>query len=447
MKRELMQQLVAWQGSAKRKPLILEGARQVGKTYLLQAFGRECYKNTVYVNFDRLNPDIVELFSGAIEPKRIIDFLSIKYSVAIEPESTLIIFDEIQELPRALASLKYFTEDAPEYHIVAAGSLLGVSLHSGTSFPVGKVDFLRLEPMSLEEFGWAAGLEEKINYTQKDPEKNIGFTDEFKDIFRQYLVVGGMPEAVLEWLDTKDMQRVDVILQSILSSYGNDFSKYTNPTQSERIRHIWQSIPSQFAKESRRFVYGVAKPGARAREYELSIGWLVDAGLVRKIYAVSRGDKLPLSAYKDTQAFKLYLLDVGLLRALAGLSSGDLVNSNDMFGQFGGLFAEQFVLQQLSEHTLYYWTSGSQSELDFIVQANGKIIPIEVKSGENVKAKSLRVYRDRYKPSLAVRFSMKPLERNNGLINIPLYQAWLFKSQISHATKGNLHSRGYRVEE
>lgn len=426
MKRKLIYELERWQNSAKRKPLILEGARQVGKTYLLQAFGKEHYKNTVYVNFDRLDPDIAELFAGAIEPKRIIDFLAIKYSVAIEPGTTLLIFDEIQELPRALGSLKYFAEDAPEYHVVAAGSLLGVSLHQGTSFPVGKVDFLRLEPLSLEEFAWANGLEDKIAYVRQGDGKNTGFGGEFTDLFRQYLVVGGMPEAVLEWLDTKDMQRVDTVLQNILNSYGNDFSKYADATQSERIRHIWQSIPSQFAKESRRFVYGVARPGARARDYELSIGWLVDAGLVRKVHAVSRGDELPLAVYKDIQSFKLYLLDVGLLRILAGLSSGDLVAPNAVFGQFGGLFAEQFVLQQLANHTLYYWTSSATSEVDFVVQLSGKIIPIEVKSGENVKAKSLRVYRDKYKPELAIRFSMKPLERNSGLINIPLYQPWLF---------------------
>lgn len=430
MKRELMQQLATWQKSTKRKPLVLEGARQVGKTYLLQAFGKEYYQTVVYVNFDRLDPDIAELFAGATEPKRIIDFLAIKYSVAIEPDSTLIIFDEIQELPRALASLKYFAEDAPKYHVVAAGSLLGVSLHGGTSFPVGKVDFLRLEPLSLKEFCWANGLEEKIEYTRHDAKKNTGFADEFTDIFRQYLVVGGMPEAVLEWFDTKDMQRVDTVLQNILNSYGNDFSKYTDPTQSERIRHIWQSIPSQFAKESRRFVYGVARAGARAREYELSIGWLVDAGLVRKVHAVSRGDELPLAAYKDIQSFKLYLLDVGLLRVLAGLSSGDLVGSDDVFGQFGGLFAEQFVLQQLAGHTLYYWTSGAQSEVDFVVQTGGKIVPIEVKSGENVKAKSLRVYRNKYKPELAVRFSMKSVKYNDGLTNIPLYEAWLFDDLV-----------------
>ncbi|MFZ2544666.1 MAG: AAA family ATPase [Candidatus Saccharimonadales bacterium] len=425
MQRKLTADLIQWRNSPKRKPLIVEGARQVGKTYLLQAFGREQYKTVVYVNFDRLDPDVAELFSGAIQPTRIIDFLAIKYSTAIDPQSTLIIFDEVQELPRALSSLKYFAEDAPEYHIVAAGSLLGVTLHPGTSFPVGKVDFLRLEPLSFEEFCWANSLREKMHYTKQDIERNNMFKSEFADAFQQYMVVGGMPRAVVEWYDSKDMNAVDEVLGGILSSYRNDFSKHTDPTQAERMSLIWQSIPSQFAKENRRFVYGVARPGARAREYEMSIAWLVDAGLVRRVYSVSAGDKLPLEAYKDPSAFKLYLLDLGLLRVLAGLSSGDLVGAGDLFNQFNGLFAEQFVLQQLADRTLYYWTSGAQSEVDFVTQVDGNIIPMEVKSGENVKGKSLRVYREKYRPELAVRFSMKDIEHNQGLLNIPLYQIWL----------------------
>ena len=433
MKRKLLDNLVEWKKSSWRKPLILEGARQVGKTYLLQEFGRTHYQNVVYVNFDQADPDIKELFAGATSPARIIDFLAIKYSVAIEPATTLIIFDEIQELPRALASLKYFTEQAPEYHIAAAGSLLGIALHDGTGFPVGKVDFLRLEPLSFEEFCWASGLEDKLAYIKQHFSKGTdGFTEELIDVFRQYLVVGGMPEAVSTWLDTKDMPRVDTVLRSIINAYQNDISKHTDPTQAERIRQIWQSIPSQFARESRRFIYGVARPGARARDYELSISWLVDAGLVHKVYSVSRGDKIPLSAYKDIQAFKLYLLDVGLLRVLSELSSGDVMGSNDLFSQFGGLFAEQFVLQQLSlKHRLYYWTSGAQSEVDFVTQTGGKIVPIEVKSGENVKAKSLQVYREKYKPEVSVRFSMKPLEHNGGLVNIPLYWVWLFDDIVA----------------
>ena len=434
MERQLTSKLITWKESKTRKPLILEGARQVGKTYLLQQFGQAQYRNVVYVNFDRIDPDISELFTGAIDPSRIIDFLAVKYSQPVVPSDTLIIFDEIQESPRALASLKYFAEDAPEYHVAAAGSLLGVTLHSGTSFPVGKVDFLRLEPLSFEEFCWACGLRDKVDYTRKDPTKYAHFSGEFSDAFTQYMAVGGMPRAVTEWIDSKDMTAVDEILQGILSSYRNDFSKHTDPTQSERIAHIWQSIPSQFAKEHRRFVYGVARPGARAREYELSIAWLADAGLVRRVYSVSRGDQLPLEAYKDIAAFKLYLLDIGLLRVLCGLSSGDITGSDDLFRQFNGVFAEQFVLQQFADHTLYYWTSGAQSEVDFVMQLRGLIIPIEVKSGENVKAKSLGVYRDRYNPKLSLRFSLKSVEYNSGLLNIPLFECWLTSALIQEYT-------------
>lgn len=426
MERKLMADLLRWKASSSRKPLILEGARQVGKTYLLQSFGKKHYRNTVYVNFDNADPDIQELFGGAVQPSRILDFLAIKFSTVISPDDTLIIFDEIQELPRALASLKYFAEEAPVYHVVAAGSLLGVTLHPGTAFPVGKVDFLRLEPLSFEEFCWANGLKEKMNYILEDIAANNHFKGEFVDSFREYMAVGGMPSAVSTWLESKDMNAVDTVLRAIINAYKNDFSKHTNPTQAERMNLIWQSIPSQFAKENRRFVYGLARPGARAREYEMSIAWLSDAGIVRKVYMVKTGDKIPLSAYKDLHAFKLYVLDVGLLRVLSDLSAGDVIGSSDLFSQFSGMFAEQFVLQQLTDHTLYYWTSGSQSEVDFVAQIAGKILPIEVKSGENVKAKSLRAYRERYKPEIAVRFSMKDIEYNDGLLNVPLSQIWLF---------------------
>jgi predicted AAA+ superfamily ATPase len=430
MERKLMANLLKWKKGKSRRPLILEGARQVGKTYLLKSFGASYYKNTVYVNFDNLETDVQELFMGAVQPSRIIDFLAIKFSTVINPIDTLIIFDEIQELPRALTSLKYFAEEAPEYHVVAAGSLLGVALHPGTAFPVGKVDFLRLEPLSFEEFCWASGMKNKMSYTLEDVESNNNFRSELNDNFQQYMVVGGMPRAVSEWLDSKDMNAVDEVLRSITNAYKNDFSKHTDPTQAERMNLIWQSIPSQFTKENRRFIYGLARPGARAREYEMSIAWLSDAGLIRKVYNVSSGDKLPLSAYKDLQTFKLYLLDVGLLRVLSGLSSGDLISSNDLFSQFNGMFAEQYVLQQLSGYDLYYWTSSAQSEVDFVVQIDGSIIPMEVKSGENVKAKSLRVYREKYNPDISIRFSVKGIEYNNGLLNIPLSQIWLLENLL-----------------
>lgn len=428
MKRKLQDSLKEWKNKTERKPLIIQGARQVGKTYLLKQFGSECYENVVYVNFDRLEPDIERLFSGSIEPTRIIDFLSIKYSTPIMPGKTLLIFDEIQELPRALASLKYFYEDAPEYHVVAAGSLLGVALHRGTSFPVGKVEFLRLDPLSFEEFCWAQGLEEKLEYIQKNLTEGELFSQDLSDAFDKYIAIGGMPEAVTEWLQSKDIKKVERVLRAILDGYRNDFSKYADATQAERINQVWQSIPSQFAKESKKFIYGAVKQGARAREYELAITWLEDAGLVHKIHAVSRGDMLPLSAYSDASAFKLYILDIGLLRVMARLSPADILSH--LFSQFGGLFAEQYVLQQISHYNPYYWTSGAQSEVDFVIQYNSHIIPIEVKSGTNVKAKSLRVYRDRYSPPLAARFSMKPLKTDNNLLNIPLYYIWLFDTLV-----------------
>ena len=269
-----------------------------------------------------------------------------------------------------------------------------------------------------------------MEYMRQDLQQNNLFKDELTDAFWQYMVVGGMPRAVVEWLDSKNMAAVDEILTGILHSYRNDFSKHTDPLQAERMNLIWRSIPAQFAKEHRRFVYGVARPGARAREYELSIAWLVDAGLVRKVYSVSSGDKLPLEAYKDIQAFKLYLLDLGLLRVLSGLSSGDIIGSDDLFRQFGGMFAEQYVLQQLADRTMYYWTSGAQSEVDFVTQLKGGIVPIEVKSGMNVKGKSLRVYRERYQPELSIRCSMRDIEYNDGLLNIPLYQSWLLDELV-----------------
>lgn len=430
MKRKLLENLKEWKNKVGRKPLIIQGARQVGKTYLLKQFGESCYENTVYVNFDRLEPDIERLFSGSIEPSRIIEFLSIKYSTTIKPGKTLLIFDEIQELPRALTSLKYFYEDSPEYHVVAAGSLLGVALHRGTSFPVGKVDFLRLDPLSFEEFCWALNLEDKLGYIRSNLADGSLFSEELSDAFDKYITIGGMPEAVMEWLQTKDIKRVERVLRAILDGYRNDFSKYADATLAERINQVWQSIPSQFAKESKKFVYGVIKSGARAREYELAIAWLEDAGLVSKIHSVGRGDKLPLSAYSDISAFKLYVLDIGLLRVMTHLSPSDILSQ--LFSQFGGLFAEQYVLQQILKYHPYYWTSGAQSEVDFVIQYGSEIVPIEVKSGTNVKAKSLRVYRDKYNPPLAIRFSMQPLKTNGGLLRIPLYYIWLLDDLITH---------------
>ncbi len=427
MKRALLDQLVQWKLSKDRRPLLLEGARQVGKTYLLRdVFGAEYYENVVYLNMQNPLPEVVEAFEDSISPKRLLPRLELLLHTDIKPGKTLIIFDEIQEVPRALESLKYFYEETPEYHVAVAGSLLGIFLHQGTSFPVGKVDLLRLEPMSFTEFLWAKGETKLVNHLLADPSDRL-FRSVLLDAFREYLFVGGMPEVVKSWIESQDIARVDEIQQRILLSYRSDFSKYPNEATAIRIRQVFDSLPAQFAKNNEKFVYGVIKDGARAREYELAIEWLVDAGIVRRVYRVERGDKLPLKAYIDRNAFKLYFLDIGLFRQLAEISSSVVVQKDAIFNEFNGLMAEQYVLQELASQQLYYWTNESSAEVDFVWQNSDRIIPIEVKSGENVKAKSLRIYREKYQPQLSLRLSLKNLEYTDGLLNIPLFESFLIK--------------------
>jgi len=368
----------------------------------------------------------------------------LKYNVSVNPENTLIIFDEIQELPRALTSLKYFAEDAPEYHIAATGSLLGIALHSGTSFPVGKVDRLRLYPMDLEEFYWAFGMQ---NQTQEAHEaiENLRrplIASDFKDVFQQYLAVGGMPAAVGEWVESKNINRVELILKNILADYKDDFSKHTTNAESRKIANLWRTVPQQFAKENHKFTYKIVEPSARGRDYAFALDWLLDAGLIYKVNLTAHGDKMPLSFYADNADFKVYTLDVGLLRQLAGLPVSIVIGDNNIWSNFGGAFAEQFVLQQLRSlgfDEAYYWAGNAgnptqpkgKSELDFVVSTNNTIIPIEVKSGEQVKGQSLRVFRNKYRPDLSIRFSLKGLEYNDGLLNIPLYYSFLFNDLIA----------------
>jgi len=446
MERRLLQELLTWKCSPKRKPLLLEGARQVGKTYLLETlFGKIYYDNVIRINFEKVDSELLNLFEGNIEPKRIINYLSIRDNIPVNQDHTLIIFDEIQELPRALTSLKYFSEDAPEYHIAATGSLLGIALHSGTSFPVGKVDRLRLYPMDLEEFYWALGLK-----SQSDEAIDaIGnsrtplFSSSFRDAFQQYLAIGGMPAAVNEWIDNQNINTVESILKNILSDYRDDFSKHTTNSESRKIANLWRTIPNQFAKENHKFAYKTVEPSARSRDYAFALDWLIDAGLVYKIDLVCHGDKLPLSFYANATDFKIYTLDLGLLRRLANLPSSVVMGEDNIWSNFGGVFAEQFVLQQLRSlgfDETFYWTGNAdnplqpkgKSELDFIVSLDNQIIPIEVKSGYNVKAQSLKVYRNKYNPELSIRFSLKNLGYNEGLLNIPLYYSFLLKNLISH---------------
>ena len=423
MKRLLINNLIEWKNKKGRKPLILQGARQVGKTWLLKEFGSESFDDMCYINFEQDEP-INQVFEGTISPKRIIEQLSVFHGKQIQPEKTLIVFDEVQEVPRALTSLKYFAEEAPEYAICCAGSLLGVALHQGTSFPVGKVEFLTLQPLSFQEFLLANGERLLVDYVLKGNLDTSAFTEKFQDYLKRYLIIGGMPSAVQTWVDTQDYFSVQKVQEQLLQAYENDFSKHAPSGLLAKIRYVWQSIPSQLAKENKKFVYGLVREGARAREYEDTLMWLSDTGLIRRVYRLSKPD-LPLKAYEDLQSFKVYLLDVGLLRVLAGLSPKILLEGSKIFAEFKGTLTEQYVLQELSAFpqiaSSYYWTSGATAEVDFIFSDGWKIYPLEAKAGNNVHAKSLKSYGERFHPSRLFRTSLLPYEKNGNLVNVPLY--------------------------
>ena len=434
MERKLMSELLKWKDKSNRKPLLLEGARQVGKTWLLKEFGKRYFKKVAYINLQNPSREIVELFDGSIEPRRIVGMLELYLDMKISAADTLLFFDEVQEVPRALTSLKYFCEDAPEYYVATAGSLLGIFLHQGTSFPVGKVDSLKLEPLDFEEFLWANGREKMLDYIKENPFENQ-FTEVFYDLFKYYLFTGGMPAVVADWIETRDFDNVKINQEKILNNYRNDFSKYTDNTTAIRIRQVFESLPAQFAKKNDKFLYGTVKSGARAREYELAIEWLLDAGIVRRVNNVKVGDKIPLKAYSDTSAFKLYFLDVGLFRYLADIPFEAINNKDAIFDEFNGLMAEQFVLQQLAKHTLFYWTGGEESEVDFIMQYGSEIVPIEVKSGTNVNAKSLKIFREMYSPKISVRFSLRNIRLDNDLQNISLFKIFLCEQLLDSSSE------------
>lgn len=430
MKRKLYEDLKKWKADTQRKPLLLMGARQVGKTFLLKEFGKTEFDEVVYLDLDAEREVLEPIFAGSISPSEIIARIEAMKSVKIVPEKTVIIFDEIQEIPRALTALKYFYEEAPEYYVAASGSLLGIALHPGTSFPVGKVDMLRLGPMDFEEFILATGNERYLDFVDNEDDLRI-FADKYMMLFREYLIVGGMPEAVDAWVKNRDYPEVSKILNAILLAYFNDISKHTNTMTATRIHEVWSTLPAQFAKRNEKFMFSLIKGGARAREYEMAVQWLIDCDIVRKVERLSSGAKLPLKAYADYNAFKLYFLDVGLFRKLAGVSSESILDNEAVFREFNGLFAEQFVLQQMaSRWPMYYWSSGATAEVDFVTEINGEVVPIEVKSGLNVKAKSLQSFRDKYRPKLAVRFSLRPVEYNDGLLNLPIYLAGMSDSWI-----------------
>lgn len=424
MKREAIKYLIRWKNGNNRKPLIIRGARQVGKTWIMKEFGKTNYEKIAYINFDN-NERMESLFSGNLDTSRIITALQIESGVTIEANNTLIIFDEVQEVPRALTSLKYFYENAPEYHIVAAGSLLGVALHPGTSFPVGKVDFMDLYPLNFIEFLNATENESLASLLKaKDFELIKTFKGRYIDLLKQYYYIGGMPEAVTTFIETQDYTKVREVQSRLLMAYEQDFSKHAPNETVPRIRMLWTAIPAQLAKENRKFVYGLIRSGARAKEYELAMQWLLDCGLIYKVGRITK-PSMPLMAYQDYNAFKLYLLDVGLLSAISGLDIKSLLEGNRVFEEFKGALTEQYVLQQLvtnKDITPFYWTAEkSKGEIDFVFQSGMNIIPLEVKAAENLQAKSLRNYCIKYEPKYAIRTSMSDYRREEWLTNIPLY--------------------------
>ena len=423
MERLILKKLIEWKNSKYRKPLIIKGARQVGKTYILKQFGKENYEGVAYFNFDH-DEDLYNLFVNTKDPKRILEQLAFIYGKAILPGKTLIIFDEIQECPDALNSLKYFQEEANEYHLACAGSLLGIRL-SHTSFPVGKVDFLNMYPMTFTEFLKADNCANLVEYIESINKIEVIpeiFANQLEEKLKAYFIIGGMPEAVYSWVNDKDMEQVNQIQENILKAYESDFSKHTQNSEANKISLIWNSIPSQLAKENKKFLYQVIKNGARAREYENALNWLNDANLIYKIYNVKKAS-FPLKAYNDLSSFKIYMNDVGLLRRMANLDSRIVVEGNKLFEEFKGAFTENYVLNMLNmiyDNTPNYFTF-DKNEIDFVIQYENKIIPIEVKAGNTVNNTSLTKYVEKYKPDKSIRFSLNNLKQDGKILNIPLY--------------------------
>ena len=423
MERTLFVKLEQWKNNKKRKPLIIQGARQVGKTWIMKEFGARYFKNTIYINFDN-NEIMKKVFEIDFDTTRIISAIKIEYGKSFNPEDTLIIFDEIQEAPKALASLKYFNENAPEYAIIAAGSLLGVALHQGTSFPVGKVDFMHLYPLTFYEFVCAVGEESLAQLLlSNDYEMMNSFSVKYIELLKKYYYIGGMPEVVQTYIDTDDFYETRKIQKNLLKYYEEDFSKHAPKEVVPRIMMVWNSIPSQLAKENRKFIYGSMREGARAKDFEMAIQWLEDAGLIIRNYRITKPD-IPLIAYIEMNSFKMFLLDVGLLAAKANISAKVLLDGCKIFEEFKGALTEQFVAEQLkaTDRELYYYsTENSSGEIDFIIQQEMHCIPIEVKAEENLRARSLRAFCEKYKPDIAIRCSMSNYREQDWMVNVPLY--------------------------
>lgn len=431
MIRNAYKNLLQWKNQTKRKPLIIQGARQVGKTWLMKDFGAKEFKQTAYFNFE-VTKELHQIFKHGYDPKQILASLNILAGFKIQAEETLIILDEIQACPDAITSLKYFQENNPEYAIFAAGSLLGVAIHQGISFPVGKVDFLNLLPLDFPEFMEAMGKSDLLHAIESSNHLLIeNFHHQYIELLKQYHMIGGMPEVVEDFIKNRDYTKARTIQNNILNSYENDFSKHAPINQLPRIRMVWQSIVGQLAKENSKFIYNVLRTGARAKDFEMAIEWLKDAGLIHKVTRVSKPG-LPISSYADWADFKIYLNDVGLMCAMAELTPDIILKGNDLFVEFKGVVSEQFVLQQLVSqgYQSFYWApENARSEVDFLIQKQNQVVPIEVKSAENLKSRSLRVYYDKFHPSTCIRTSLSGYQKQQWMQNIPMYcfNHWLKK--------------------
>lgn len=424
MKRFMMEELIRWKNHKTRKPLVLQGARQVGKTWLVKEFGRTEFQNTVYINFDR-QKELGPIFEESLDPNRIIQALEIISGEKIVPGDSLIIFDEVQEEPRALASLKYFQEERPEYAIVATGSFMGIALHEGTSFPVGKVEMMTLNPMSFREFLCALGNEamERI-LTEKDMVMIQSLKRSFIEQLKSYYIVGGMPEVVLSFIETRDYNRVREKQELLLDYYRMDFSKHANARLVTRLNQIWNIIPAQLSKENRKFIFGQIAKGARAKDFELALQWLSDCGLIHIVHRITKPG-IPLKAYEDPHAFKVYMNDIGLFGAIGNLPVSAVLEGNQLFEEFKGALTEQYVLTQLvselRQPVFYYSSANSRGEIDFVIQNEQRIMPIEVKAEENLQAKSLRAFKLKNPEAEAIRISMADYREQDWMTNLPLY--------------------------
>lgn len=430
MERLILNDLIRWKNSKYRKPLILKGVRQVGKTWILKEFGKRCYENTAYFNFDE-NIELKQFFETTKDVERILQNLMLAGGQRIVPEKTLIIFDEVQDCPEVINSLKYFHENRPEYHVACASSLLGIALTKPSSFPVGKVDFMQINPMSFTEFLMANGDEKLVKFAEGieviEPIPDAFFNPLYEKL-KMYFVTGGMPESVAMWTQERDVEAMQKALSNMIGAYERDFAKHPDRKEFPKISMLWKSIPSQLSRENKKFIYKTIKEGARAREYEDALQWLVDADLVKKIYR-STAPGLPISAYDDLSAFKIYLVDVGLLRRLALLAPSAFAEGNRLFTEFRGALTENYVLESLTnqfEAVPRYWSQVNPPyEVDFLIQRENDIFPVEVKAEANTKSKSLKKYQEKFgnRAKLRVRFSMDNLKLDDDLLNIPLFLA------------------------